>query len=145
MFAVEDVQEYLRAVDLVDGVTGWLSVRRRVHDDADRLVVISEDGGAPPEARSDEIASGDAAFAFPQVQVRVRAEPWEADVAALKMREIRDALHGQFGLVMNGTLYQRTVALSEPVLFYDDRKRPNFTLSFALTRDEEATFVSPGS
>jgi hypothetical protein len=130
MGLVEDVQVYLAAQNLIDGATGWPSVRRRVFDGlGDRLVVITEDGGAQPELPADA-GIGDAAFEDPAVQIRVRGEPWDSDASYDKARAIAGALHGLYNVPMNGTTYLRVGRQSVVFnAFDDDKSRPNHTIS----------------
>jgi hypothetical protein len=133
MGVVDDVRSYLQASDLVDGSTGWLSVPRVVHDEQDQLVVLSEDGGPPPEIAKPS-GLGDGASQFAGLQVRVRAAAYEHDVAYAKAREIMDALHSLTAAVLGSTTYEGVWALtSEPVLMgFDDTGRPEYTQSFRL-------------
>ncbi len=132
---VDDVVAYLTEEGIVDGSsssTGWPSSKRRVHDQTQQLVIVTEDGGAPPEiGRIDDSA----ALESPGVQVRVRGEPWDGDAVAAKMAEVYAALHGLTGATLGSTFYVGIVALtSSPASFYDEKGRVNQTMSFALTR-----------
>lgn len=137
MGVVDDVQAYLTAQGLVDGSTSWTSRRRWESDvDVDRLVILTEDGGPPPEIAETE-GIGDSAEADVGVQVRVRGQPHQGDDAAEKAKAILDQLHGQRSVTMNGTTYLRVRAQTPVPVFagWDDRNRPNFTTSFRLLRD----------
>lgn len=133
MGIVADVQKYLQQLGIVDDSSDeWPSVRRRVHDGSDRLVIITEDGGFEPETPAPEGSLGDSALKEPAVQVRVRAEKWNGDAAFAKAQEIFDALHGLLRVELNGTYYMRIKAQTPQPLFigYDDSGRPEFTISF---------------
>jgi len=132
MGVVEDVQSYLVSEGVVDGSTDWPSVRRNRHDDSDRLVVITEDGGPAPQIARDE-GIGDAAVKDCGVHILVRAERQNGDAAYEKAREIMDALHGLAGEELGSTEYIRVMALtSEPVFLRDETERPLFTIAFRL-------------
>jgi hypothetical protein len=129
---VNDVQSYLADVSLVDGSTGWPSVRRRVNDQmGDALVVITEDGGLEPETPS-ETGIGSATFREPAVQVRVRAGAWDGDAAYAQSQAIFDVLHGARNVTMGSTFYHRVKAQTASPVFigYDEQGRPEFTTSF---------------
>lgn len=127
---VDDVQAYLEAEGITDGSTSWPSVRRRLHDGSDQLVVITEDGGPTPEIGAPGVRS--ASLKDPAFQVRVRATAWDGDASAAKAQEIFDALHGRLKLEMGEGRYLRVAAQSpEPVFIgYDERGRPEHTISF---------------
>ena len=133
MSAAADVQAYLDA----QGITGgaWPSVLRRTHDGSNQLVVLTEDGGAPPET-SAAAGIGSSALGSPRVQVRVRGAPWDGNGSEAKAAEILEKLRGRQALTMGGTLYMLVAALTfEPVFMgYDDNGRPEHTVSFDLTR-----------
>jgi hypothetical protein len=132
MGVVEDVQAFLVQEGIVDGDTVWPSVRRNLHDDSQRLVVITEDGGPAPQIARDE-GLGDAAVKDSGAHILVRAERQNGDAAYAKAREIMDALHGLAGEVLGSTEYIRVVALtSEPVFLQDETERPLFTIAFRL-------------
>jgi hypothetical protein len=140
MSAVSDVQTHLQYMGLVDitmsdAPDDWPSVRRRAHDESHRLVVLTEDGGVPPETPADA-GIGSSALASPRVQVRVRAEPWNGDASEQKATEIIRELHGRQAITMGETLYMLVTALTDEPVFmgYDDNGRPEHTVSFDLTR-----------
>lgn len=135
MSQVEDFQLYLQDRGIIDGSSGWPSVKRVVHDGTkanpvNRLVILTEDGGFAPEVPS-FTGIGDAAFEWPNVQVRVRGAKGEGVDAYAKMAEIKDALHGRRNETVGYTHYIRIKALSG-ILYIgiDDKERPEFTLSF---------------
>lgn len=132
MGIVADFQQYLKDAGIVDGSTDWPSVRRRVHDNSDQLVILTEDGGFEPETPAPAGTLGDSAQKEPAVQVRVRAEPWDGDAAHAKAQEVWDALHGQMRVEINGNFYARIKAQTPQPIFigYDDQNRPEFTISF---------------
>lgn len=132
MGAVSDVQTYLEAQDIIGGSTGWTSVRRRMHEAADKMVVLTEDGGAAPEIQA-ATGLGDAALKDPGVQIMVRAEEWDGDAALAKAQAIFDALHGLSGTVGSGSYLRIKAMTSEPLFAgYDDRGRPIHTIAFRL-------------
>lgn len=131
MSVVADVQAYLEAQTLIGGATGWGSVRRLVHDQTDKLVVITEDGG--PQSPIDA-ASGLGSGAVDQigVQVLVRGEPRDSDAAQAKADAILEQLHSLKDESLNGTVYIAVRSRTpEPVFFgFDGNERPQFTTSF---------------
>jgi hypothetical protein len=135
MSIVDDVLAYLASAEIVDGSSEWPSVRRNVHDGSDRLVIVTEDGGVPPETPS-PTGIGDSAFMEPAVQVRVRGEPWDSDSASAKAQDVFDALHGFMRGDLGSTYYIRVAAqTSSPVFIgFDTNGRPEFTISFRALR-----------
>lgn len=131
MGLVADVQAYLEAQSLIGGATGWASIRRRIFDDVDQLVAISEDGGSPPEMQA-TAGIGDVALEDPAVQIYVRGEPWDGDSAETKAGQIFAALHGQTDIDLNGTTYVRVAARTSGPIFlgFDESGRPELTISF---------------
>ncbi len=134
MSVVDDVQEYLDYEGITDPTT-WPSVRRRVHDGSDQLVVLTEDGGALPEIPA-TTGIGSAALGTPAVQVRVRGKPWDGDSARAKAEEVILHLHGRQSAWIGETLYRSIQAQTlEPVFMgFDDKGRPEFTVSLLMTR-----------
>jgi hypothetical protein len=132
MGAVADVRAYLEAESLVGG--DWPAVERRMHDATDQLVVISEDGGPPPEiGRIDDTA----ALVTLGVLVTIRGAPWDAVSAQAQADLILTAFHGLTGEVIGSTEYIGVVALTaEPVFagFEEQTNRPLFTVALRLTR-----------
>lgn len=136
MGVVDDVQDRLQAQGLIDGATGWPSVRRYLHEDSDQLVVLTEDGGPPPEMTAAS-GLGETAETDAGIQVRVRAEPGDSDASFSRAKAIYDDLHGLKGVTLGSTDYHRVAALSpEPVFMgFDDEGRPEHTISFRLLAD----------
>lgn len=131
MGLVADVQAYLEAQSVIGGSTGWASIRRRIFDDVDQLVAISEDGGNQPEQQA-AAGIGSQALEDPAVQVYVRGGPWDGDSAQAKAAAIFDALHGKRDIEMNGTTYVRVQARTSGPIFlgFDEAGRPELTISF---------------
>lgn len=142
MSAVDDLQAHLDYVGITDS-TEWPSVRRRVHDGSDQLVVLTEDGGPPPEIPA-ATGIGSAALASPGVQVRVRGKPWDGDSAKAKAEEVIREMHGRQSAWIGGTLYRSIRSQTfEPVFMgYDDKGRPEFTVSLLMTRGVPAPTTS---
>ncbi|MFW6202562.1 MAG: minor capsid protein [Gemmatimonadota bacterium] len=133
-----DVQSYLQAQSLVDGETGWTSTKRHLHDDADQVVALTDDGGPPPEIATSS-GLGDQAIADVGVQALVRAARLKADDSYDKAEAIRDALHGLTDTTLGATRYIRVRAMtSEPVFAgFDSNGRPTHTIAFRLLRSED--------
>jgi hypothetical protein len=130
---VADVQAYLVSLGLVDGSTGWPSTRGAMHDEADQIVGVAEDVGPEPEVPAAE-GLGSAALYRPAVQVRVRAAADDRDAAFAKAKAIHEALHGLTGVAMGGNTYMLVRARSSAFArFYDERSRPNYTMSYLAT------------
>lgn len=138
MGAVQDLQTRFQNQSLMDGSTGWTSVRRRIHDDAgDQIVVLTEDGGPTPEV-SRASGMGDKALKSPAVQVLVRGNPWDGDGSESKAQALYDDVHGLNSTAINGTTYLSVRARTPHPIFagYDDNGRPQHTISFVMTTDE---------
>lgn len=133
MSVVADLQSYLATVGLVDGSTGWTSVRRVMHDEADRIVALTEDGGLPAELPA-AAGIGEGAWGDLGVQVSVRAEQFNSDASYAKAKEILDQLHGLTDANIGSGHYHRVSALTtEPVyLGLDETSRPEHSVSFRL-------------
>ncbi len=138
MGVVSDVYTYLVDEGLAGGSTEWaLTHRRKMTDVAtgvgDQLVVLTEDGGASPEI-AESAGIGDSALMDPQVLVTVRAGAWDGDASFDQAQAIHDALHGQRNITVGSKTYLRVRALTpEPVFSgFDDKGRPEHTISFAL-------------
>lgn len=135
MPTVNDVSSFLEQEGLVGGSSGWDVVRRRLSDQPipDQVVVVSEDGGPPPEIPADE-GLGDSALADRGVLVTVRAAAWDSDASSEKASAILTALHGLRSTTVGSTLYYRVRALtSEPVFAgFDNAGRPVHTIAFRL-------------
>ncbi|MGH9255469.1 MAG: hypothetical protein ACRD3C_12990 [Vicinamibacterales bacterium] len=138
--AVLDVFNFLIAQNLVGGTTGWAILRRRLMDApvGDKLVIVGEDGGNPPEMPATG-GIGSAVLADKGVLVTVRAAAADSDASFQKASDILVALHGLRGatLVSGGELYFGVRALTpEPVFAgFDDRGRPLHTVAFRLLGD----------
>lgn len=140
MSIVDDLYAYLESTGFTGGSTGWAAMRRRLMDEPalDQVVVITEDGGPPPEIAAGE-GIGDAALADVGVLLTVRAAQWDGDASYVKAEDIRTALHGLRDVVLGASgaaSYLRVRAMTpEPVfLGYDDRGRPRHTIAFRLLR-----------
>jgi hypothetical protein len=99
-----------------------------------QLVVVSEDGGPPPEIAETE-GIGDSAFHDVGVHVLVRAVAWDSDASLDKAAEIFTALHGKRNIVVgSSTTYLRVRARTPEPLFlgFDEQGRPRHTIAFLL-------------
>lgn len=138
MGVVDDVYAYLETEALAGGVTAWGLVRRRESDSPhpDQLVIVTEDGGPPPEIGAAS-GIGDAAMKDVGVQVMVRAGPWDSDASRAKAQAILDALHSLRATEIGSVTYTRVRALApEPVfLGFSTDGRPRHTVSFRLLSD----------
>lgn len=140
MSAVDDVYTYLETQGIAGGSTGWDLLRRRVMDSpaADKLIVLTEDGGAQPEI-SEDSGIGDAAVQDAGVLVNVRAAAWDGDASREKADEILQALHGLRNEALGGSgadVYLRVRAMTaEPVFAgFDDQGRPHHTVGLRLLK-----------
>lgn len=133
--AVDDVQMFLSENGITDGSTDWPSVLRMMHDESDRLVVITEDGGPAPELPA-AAGVGDSALADVGVRIVTRGSIDEIEEAQAKAQEIFDALHGQLNTTLGYTPYLRVRAFNAHPYFvqWDDRRRPVFSSAFRLAR-----------
>lgn len=138
MSLAKDMQTYLAAQSIIDDGT-WASVRHMRHNDQDRIVVFTADGGGAPEIGT-STGLGSEAFKDPAVQVYVRGRPNRGDDSEDKAQAIYDELHGQRGLTMNGTRYDRIQAqTSGPIqVGFDEKNRPQHTISFRCATSQAA-------
>lgn len=138
MGAVNDVRLYLIAQEIIEADTEYSGSMREFHDNTDKLVVISEDGGDPPDMPA-TAGLGSAPFAFAGVLVTVRAVAAASNESYSKADEILRALHGlrAVQLVGGGVLYYGIRAMTpEPVFAgFDERGRPLHTVAFRLLTD----------
>lgn len=132
MGAVSDVVAFLALAGIVDGASTWPSVRRKMREGSNKLVMVKEDGGPPPGVPS-ATGVGSAALKDPGVLVTVRGAPDKGDAASAKAQEIFDALVVADETIGTG-YYLRVAALtSEPVFVgWDEKSRPIFTIGFRL-------------
>jgi hypothetical protein len=132
---VNDVYDFLLAQSIAGGASGWDLHRRHIADSpaADRLVVVTEDGGAPPEIK-DTAGIGDSAMHDVGVLVTVRADAWNGDASKAKAQEIIAALHGKRSIVVGDTTYMRVRARTpEPVFAgFDEHGKPRHTVGLML-------------
>jgi len=131
MGAVADVVAFLALAGIVDGSSTWPSIRRKMHEGSDKLVMVKEDGGPPPGVPS-ATGVGSAALKDPAVLVTVRGAPDKGDAASAKALEIFNAL-----VVADedlGTGYLRVAALTSAPVFvgYDKKSRPIMTIGFRM-------------
>jgi len=135
--AVTDVQTFLQGQGLVDGSTDWPSIRRKMHDESDRLVMIAEDGGPRPEMPASS-GVGSAAVYMLGVLVTVRGLPDESDPAADQAEQIRRALHGERDVVIGSRTYIGAWAMTPHPVFagWDENNRAIFTVAFRLEINE---------
>jgi hypothetical protein len=137
--AVDDVFEYIKAQNIAGGGSGWTLLRRRITDTTvDQTVVVTEDGGNPPEIPQAS-GIGDSALEDPGVMVTVRGKAWDSDASRDKADDVLLALHGKIGIVLsppNGDTYLRIRAQTPAPIFagYDDQGRPLHTISFRMLR-----------
>ena len=133
--AVRDVQLWMQEVGLVDGSTDWPSVERLLHDESERLVVLTDDGGREPELPA-AAGLGSAAIGDAGVEIIVRGEAEGPEETQEKAQEILDALHGQFNVGMGYGSYLRVKSLTSQPAFigYDERRRPVFRVAVRLAR-----------
>ena len=132
MGAVADVQTFLESAGIIDGATGWPSVRRRVHDGSDQQVVITEDGGLPPMVPA-ATGMGDGALKIPAVHFSVRGEEWDGDASAAKAQEIMDALIGADGTIGSTHYLVVSAQTASPIFIgFDDKGRPRHTIAFKM-------------
>lgn len=137
MSFVDDIQDHLQSQGLVDGATGWASVRNTMLDDkGDQLVMVAEDGGPAPEISTTD-GIGDSALKDVGALLTVRAGPNSPDDSRSKAQAILDELHGQLGATIGSNAYLRVTALTgEPIAAgYDDKSRPLHTVAFRGLRD----------
>ncbi len=137
---VQDVYDYLEAEGITGGSTAWEVQRRRVQDEPvlNQVVVLTEDGGPPPELKAAE-GIGDSALQDMGVHVLVRAAQWDSDASYAKADEIYEALHGLQNVVLGSSsmTYMRVKAQSIPVFIgFDSQGRPRHTISFSLLSEQ---------
>lgn len=139
MGAVADLQTYLAAQSIVDGATGWTSSRRVMHDHADQLVVLSEDGGPVPEIGT-SAGVGSGALKREGVQIVARSEPHDGDSSAAKVQEIYDACHGLRDATLGATTYLGVSAMTPgPVhVGSDEDGRVMHSIAFRLIAEQAA-------
>lgn len=130
---VDDVYTHLLDEGLAGGISGWDLYRRRLSDDGDRVVVVSEDGGPLVEVATAS-GIGDGALTDKAVLVTVRADAWDSDAAKAKADAIFAALHGVLHSTIGATAYLRVRAQTPEPIFagFDEQHRPLFTTSFLL-------------
>ena len=105
----------------------WALCKAFMPEQPDRVVLLSEYAGNPPQIRAD--------VDYPGLQVRVRGRGWEYGEARDKSEAVRVALHGLGPVSINSRRYVHFEAQqSVTSLGRDANDRPEFTCNFIVIR-----------
>jgi len=131
MSAVMDVYSELLAAELA----GWALLRRAMRDDvvSDQLVVVTEAGGGAPSMPAAS-GIGQTARRTPEVQIRVRGNPWDGDGSTTRAQAIYDHLHGRTDVMLGSGSYLWVQAQTSAPVFigFDLAHRPEHTITLTL-------------
>lgn len=106
-------------------LTDWNIVISRFDKVPNRMIVILDTAGPPPEPGLD--------INYPGIQVAVRGEPNGYVDTMTKCMQIRDVLLGRPSETVNGDVWASITMSSDIIpLGYDENERPQFTLNFQL-------------
>ena len=127
-----NIRDYLVALGLVEGATGWKCYAGIMPDDQDQTIGIFETGGYP----ADTLGRENLRLTF---QVRVRGRRLDYAVARAKWQELFDALQdAQSGLVgspdpLEGYAFIQVLSQG-PLHFNDANGRPNLTSNWRVMK-----------
>lgn len=137
---VNDILDYLEDEGVIGGATGWTGAFGYMPPDPDKVIVVFESVGDPPEKAqpgSDEIE-----YDLPGFQIRGRGAKFGYEALRTKMGEVYRALHGSSLAPATGEpAYIDVLAVqSGPLpMGMDNNSRPELTWNFRCMRERETT------
>lgn len=131
---LDEIGDYLTALGIVGGSTGWTLKKSFMPTSPNQVVCIYETPGEVPE-----IVAGDPKekiYDKPGFQVRVRANPFDYESLRKKLRQIFDNLHQNEPPQTSGEIYVYVYAVSSgPMpMGIDSNNRPEATWNFRSMR-----------
>ena len=119
MAFLDDLATALDAAAVTGGVTGWTALKAFLANDPDKVVNLTETGGAPSE-------QGETGYDFPSFQALVRSTAFDYVGARTKADAVVTALNAtQVGTTVY--VYSRHPPLP---IGYDQNDRPMISLNF---------------
>lgn len=121
----------LLGTSIVEGSSGWKLKVGKMPDAPNKVVVMYDTGGQPPNPRW--------AVDFPMIMASIRGDPNDYGPAWIKAREVRDAL---LGIDSQDVGSDRWVSVTCPgdigFVGYDDAQRPLLSVNFRLIIEPSA-------
>lgn len=126
---LDDIRAYLIAQGVVS--TGWKLYEGIMPDDSDQTIALFETGGLPVDTLGRENER-------PTFQSRVRGGRLDYGVAHAKWQQIENALQDAKETagsprLLPGFIFIQSAA-SGPLVFYDDKNRPNFISNWRVMK-----------
>ncbi len=135
---VTDVLDFLQAEGLIAGATGWERAASGLPPEPDKVIVVFESGGFPPELKP--VGSAETEYDEPTFQVRGRADKFGYGALRAKMGAIYLALHGSELAPASGDpayVLVRAMQAGPFPLGLDKNDRPGLTWNFTALRERE--------
>lgn len=135
---VTDVLDFLEAEGLIAGATGWARASSGLPPSPNKVIVVFESGGFPPELKP--IGSDETEYDQPTFQVRGRGEEFGYQELRNKMGAIYRALHGSELAPASGDpdyVLVRAMQAGPFPLGLDKNDRPGLTWNFTALRERE--------
>lgn len=119
MAFLDDLATQLDAAAVTGGATGWTALKAFMSNDPDKVVVLTESGGAPSE-------QGEVGYDFPSFQALVRSSAYDYATARTKADAVISALNNtQVGSTV--FIFSRHAPLP---IGYDQNNRPMISINF---------------
>ena len=134
-----DVTAFLVSEGLIEGATEWVKKSGHMPSSPDKVIVVYETGGFPPESAPD--SSDETEYDEPTFQVRGRGVAFGYEELRTKMGAIYRALHGsELAPASGDPVYVYVYAIqSGPFPLGLDKvdDRPEMTWNFKALRERE--------
>lgn len=134
---LDQIKRHLAELSVVDGSTGWLCRLSDMPSTPDKVVVLYETPGDPPDV--DE--SGAVEYDEPGLQVRVRGEVDDYAAARNKIQDVFEALHENEPTAMTGEtiiVYLYATQSGPLPMGKDSNNRPELVWNFRVKKQREA-------
>jgi Bacteriophage minor capsid protein len=107
------------------GSNDWHIIISRIKPNPDKMIVIYDTAGLPPEPGLD--------INYPGIQIVVRGMPNGYKDTSVKSKRIKDEFLGMPKTTVNGDIWASVTMTSDIIwLGYDENERPSFSLNFQL-------------
>lgn len=129
---VDELATYLGSVTPSLG----LIVKRKMPATPNKVLVITDYGGAPPEH---QFGSPSFKFEHPGIQIRSRGEVGETEEPRIRLQKAFVELGKIQGIQLSGTLYRFVSAQQSPFILEEDtNKRTVYAVNFAIDKEISA-------
>jgi len=137
---VTDVLDFLADEGLIDAETGWTGSYNYMPPDPDKMIVVFETGGFPPEAKAD--SSDEQEYDGPTFMIMGRGDSFGMAELRDKIGEIYRALHkSELAPSSGDPTYVYVYAMQSgpfPLGHDAEDDRPRLTWNFKALREREA-------